>query len=266
MSTPTMSVSKLLIPLLLAVLFTSCGSPRKLYEENLYFKDSAAVVAQRNLAFREPTIEVNDLLFIQVQTADARVNALFNNNQQMQMQVNSAALLQGYQVGVDSAINFPVLGKIVVIGATRNQLETLLVNRVGEYIKEKPSIQVRFLSFKVNVLGEVARPGIYTFQTDRVTILDALGMAGDISLFGRRNKVWLIREVNQQRVFHFINLQDSKSFDAETYFLKQNDVVYVEPTEKKFIQADPTYNRTAQNISIGLSSVGLIIALISLLR
>ena len=250
----------------LMILLTACGSPKALYQENLYFKDSAQVVAQKNIEFIEPIIEVNDLLFVQVQTADARINALFNNNQQVQVQLNTATLLQGYQVGIDSAINFPVLGKIFVTGLTRNKLETLLVLRVGEYIKEKPSIQVRFLSFKVNVLGEVARPGIYTFQTDRVTILDAIGMAGDITLFGRRNKVWLIREVNQQRVFHFINLQDSKTFTGETYFLKQNDVVYIEPTEKKFIQADPTYNRTAQNISIGLSSVGLIIALVSLLR
>jgi polysaccharide biosynthesis/export protein len=248
------------------VLFSSCKGPKQLYQENLLFKDSSLVVAQTRLQFKEPTIEINDLLFIQVQTADARTNALFNNMQQVQSQTSSAALLQGYQVGVDSCINFPVLGKLNVAGLTRGAVETMLVSRVGEYIKEKPSIQVRFLNFKVNVMGEVARPGTYSFQTDRVTILDALGMAGDLGVFARRDKVWLIREVNQERKFYFINLQDSKTFLPETYFLKQNDVVYVEPTAKKFIQADPTYNRTAQNISIGLSSVGLIIALVSLLR
>jgi polysaccharide biosynthesis/export protein len=244
----------------------SCTGPGKLYEENLYFKDSAAVVGQSNLQFKEPAIEVNDLLFIQVQTADARMNALFNNSSQIQNQSTSASLLQGYQVGIDSAINFPVLGKIYVAGLTRNEVEKALVTKVGEYIKEKPSIQVRFLNYKINILGEVAKPGTYSFPTDRVTILDALGMAGDVTIFARRNKVWLIREVNQKRAFYFINLQDSKTFSADTYFLRQNDVVYVEPSSKKFILSDPTYNRTAQNISIGLSSVGLIIALISLLR
>jgi polysaccharide biosynthesis/export protein len=260
------TISCHLLVLLLSSMFFACKGPKMLYQENLLFKDSAEVVAQTQLAFREPVIQVNDLLFIQVQTADTRINALFNNNQQVMNQPSSAALTQGYQVGMDDHINFPVLGRIRVVGLTRQQLEGQLVDRVSEYIKEKPSVQVRYLNYKVTVLGEVQRPGTYSFPTDRVTILDALGMAGDLTIFARRNKVWLIREVNQKREFHFVNLQDSKSLAANTYFLQQNDVVYVEPTGKKFIMADPTYNRTAQNISIGLSSVGLIIALISLLR
>ncbi len=90
-------------------------------------------------------------------------------------------------------------------------------------------------------------------------------MAGDFSIFARRDKVWIIRESSGKREFLFVNLQTSKSFNPDVYFLKTNDVVYVEPTSKKFIQADPSYNRTIQNISIGFSSIGLIIAIISLL-
>jgi polysaccharide biosynthesis/export protein len=181
-------------------------------------------------------------------------------------QQSVTALLQGYQVGTDSTINFPMIGRIVVVGLTRRQLEMKIEEKVNAYIKEKPSVQVRFLNFKVNVLGEVTRPGSYSFQTDRVTILDALSMAGDLTIFSRRNKVWLIRETNQKRSFQFINLQDSNTFTSDNYFLKQNDIIYVEPSVKKFILSDPTYNRTAQNISIGLGATGLIVAIVSLLR
>lgn len=250
----------------LSVAITSCKGPKFLYSENLLFSDSSAVVAKNAINFEEPPIQFNDLLFIQVQTADQRVNELFNNNSQNINLQASSTLTQGYQVGIDSAINFPMLGKIKAFGLTRNQLENLLVEKVSLYIKEKPSVQVRFLNYRVNVLGEVARPGSYSFPSDRVTILDAIGTAGDLTLFARRNKVWLIREENKQRKFYFINLQKSETFDANTFFLKQNDIVYVEPTSKKFILADPTYNRTAQNISIGFSSIGLVIAIVSILR
>lgn len=244
----------------------SCKGPKQLYQDNLLFIDSTGVVNKTSINFEEPRIQLNDLLFIQVQTADARINALFNNTMQILNQPSSAALTQGYQVGIDSSINFPVLGKITAIGLSRNELENILVEKVSTYIKEKPSVQVRYLNYKVSVLGEVTRPGNYSFQTDRVSILDALSTAGDLTIFAKRNKIWLIREINQKRSFYFIDLQKSNSLDANTFYLKQNDVIYVEPNSKKFILADPTYNRTAQNISIGLSSVGLIIALVSLLR
>lgn len=221
---------------------------------------------QTNIQFEEPNIQINDLLYIQVQTADPRTNQLFNVSQLNTMQSSTSSLVQGYQVGIDSTIAFPVLGKVKAAGLTRFQLESVLTARVAEYIKEKPSVQVRYLNFKVSVTGEVTRPGSYSFQTDRVSLFEALSTAGDLTIFSRRDKVWIIRETQGKRQFHFVNLQNSKIFNPEVYFLKQNDVVYVEPTQKKFIQADPSYNRTAQNISIGLSSVGLLIALISLLR
>lgn len=243
----------------------SCKSPQQLYHENLLFTDSTAIINKVNIGFEEPRIQINDLLFIQVQTADARINSLFNNTQ-VTTQSSSTALTQGYQVEIDSTISFPVLGKIKAAGLFRFDLENTLTRKVGEYIKEKPSVQVRYLNFKVTVMGEVPRPGSFSFATDRVTLMDALGMAGDLTIFSRRDKVWIIRENSGKRQFLFVNLQSSNTFNPDVYFLKQNDVVYVEPTRKKFIQADPSYNRTAQNISIGLSSVGLIIALISLLR
>ena len=178
----------------ISVLF-SCKSPQRLYRENLLFTDSASVVTKKDIQFQEPKIQQNDLLYILVQTADARINLLFNPSQATAMQSNTASVLQGYQVGVDDSISFPVLGKVKAAGLARSELETALTNKVGEYIKEKPSVQVRYLNFKVTILGEVNRPGSFTFSTDRVTIIDALGMAGNLSVFGRRDKVWIIREV-----------------------------------------------------------------------
>ncbi len=244
----------------------SCKGPQQLYQENLLFQDSANLMQQTSIQFEEPKILVNDLLYIQVQTADARTNLLFNSSQIGATQSTSASVVQGYQVGADGTISFPVLGKIKAAGLSRFDLESTLTNKVGEYIKEKPSVQVRYLNFKVTVMGEVQRPGSFSFATDRVTIMDALGTAGDLTIFGRRDKVWIIREASGKRQFLYANLQNSKTFNPEVYFLKQNDVVYIEPNRKKFIQADPTYNRASQNISIGLSSIGLIIALVSLLR
>lgn len=245
---------------------TSCKGPQMLYEENLLFKDSANLAQYSGIAFKEPPIQINDVLYVQVQTADLRTSQMFMPMQQSIQQQGSLAVLQGYQVGADSAISFPVFGKIKAVGLTRLQLEDILTERIGAYLKEKPSVQVRYMNFKVNVLGDVTRPGTYTFPTDRVSILDALGSAGDLTLFARRNKVWIIREENQKRVFKYVNLQKAESFNAENYFLRQNDVVYVEPNQKKFIQADPVYSRTLQNISIGVSSLSIAIALISLLK
>jgi polysaccharide export outer membrane protein len=255
-----------LVTSIAATLVVSCKGPQQLYQENLLFKDSAAVIGRTNIQFEEPKIQVSDLLYIQVQTADARTNQLFNSSQLSTVQGSTASLVQGYQVGSDSTLSFPVLGKLKAAGLSRFELEKELTTRVEEYIKAKPSVQVRYLNYKVTVLGEVQRPGSFSFPTDRVTIIDALGTAGDIGIFGRRDKVWIIRENSGRREFLFVNLQDSKTFNPQSYFLKQNDVIYVEPTSRKFIQADPTYNRTTQNISIGLSSIGLIIALVSLLR
>lgn len=256
---------KILSPVFLLLIAASCRGPQQLYRENLLLQDSADVVQQTNIHFEEPKIQLNDLLYIQVQTADARVNQMFNVSQLSTLQT-TASLVQGYQVARDSSISFPVLGHVKAAGLTLFQLESNLTAKVGEYIKERPSVQVRYLNFKVTVMGEVTRPGSYSFPTDRVTVMEALGTAGDLTVFARRNKVWIIRENEGKRDFLFLNLQKSSTFNPNLYFLRQNDVVYVEPTQKKFIQADPTYNRTAQNISIGLSSVGLIIALISLLR
>jgi polysaccharide export outer membrane protein len=259
-------VLKNLFHVFLFLMVASCKGPQQLYRDNLLLQDSVNVLQQTNIQFEEPRIQVSDLLYIQVQTADPRTNQLFNASQLTTLQTTTSALVQGYQVGADSSVSFPVLGKVRAAGLTRFELEGILTGKVAEYIKEKPSVQVRYLNFKITVMGEVTRPGSYSFPTDRVTVMDALGTAGDLTIFGRRNKVWIIRENEGKRRFLFVNLQNSATFNPNVYFLKQNDVVYVEPTQKKFILADPTYNRTAQNISIGLSSVGLIIALISLLR
>ena len=127
------------------------------------------------------------------------------------------------------------------------------------YLKE-PIVTVRFQNFKVTVLGEVAKPGTYIISNDRISILDALGMAGDLTIFGKRENVMLIREKNGQKIISRLNLKNSQLFLSPDYYLQQNDLVYIEPNKTKIVNSDRT---TVRNITIITSLISLTTVLLS---
>ena len=164
-----------------------------------------------------------------------------------------------YIVDREGDINFPKLGKLHVAGMTTTQLTEELTRRLAEDV-EAPYVRVELLNFKVNVLGEVGKPGIAQTGGQRFTILDALAQAGDITVFGKRENVTLIREEDGKVTYHQVNMNDANLIKSPYYYLQQNDVIYVEPNIARRGQAE--YN---QNNSFKISVVSTIVSGVSVI-
>ena len=162
----------------------------------------------------------------------------------------------GYLVDRYGDVDFPILGKIRASGLSRMQLTELIKKRlVDEDLIKDPIVTVQFLNFKVSVIGEVSRPGSFTVSGDRITLLEALSMAGDLTIYGRRDRVAVIRENNGRRTILFHDLRSADIFDSPCYYLQQNDIVYVEPNKAKAGQSGINQNNT---VGVWVSVVSLL--------
>lgn len=240
--------------------FTSCSTQKRLS----YFSsmgnqnDSAAVY---NYHIHEARIVAGDMLIITVSGIDPLAVAPFNQpvvsySAPGSDQLYNTPSLQSYLVDVNGNISFPVLGEIKLSGLTKSEAISLIKDRLAQYLKD-PIVTIKFLNYKITVLGEVARPGQYTINNERVTILDALGMAGDMTPYGKRNTVLVTRENNGKLEFARLNLNSDDVFNSPYYFLQQNDVVYVEPNNVRAI--------ASQNLSLYLSMITTLASLATVL-
>ena len=173
--------------------------------------------------------------------------------------VGTYTQIQTYIVDKKGDINFPKLGKIHVAGKTLQQVADELTQKIAEEV-EAPYVRVELYNFKVNVLGEVQKPGIVHIPSERFSILDALAEAGDLTIFGKRDNVTLIREEDGKVTYHKLNLNDANLFSSPYYYLQQNDAIYVEPSETRRGQAE--YN---QNNSFKISVVSTIVSGVSVI-
>lgn len=182
------------------------------------------------------TVQKNDVLTIMVNTFDPELSAPFNLiNSQMGAnagQNGDISPLVSYIVDENGQIDYPVLGKLNVLGLRMTEVESMLIDKLQIYLKD-PVVNVRLVSFRISVLGEVERPGTFIINNDRITVLEALGMAGDLTPYANRTNVLVVREKDGIRQFEELDLQSSEIFKSEYYYLKQGDVVYVEPTKAK---------------------------------
>ena len=170
----------------------------------------------------------------------------------------------GYTVDEAGNIDFPRIGTLHVESLTRMEIKDLLKEKLvtGDFLKD-PIVTVEFQNLKITVLGEVARPGSYAMNNDHTTLLEALGMAGDLTIYGRRDRVAVIREVDGKRTIVYHDLKSKKLFDSPRYYLHQNDIVYVEPNKAKASQSDQTrWNQP----SVWISMVSTMISLITLIK
>lgn len=167
--------------------------------------------------------------------------------------------IQTYIVDKSGNIDFPILGSIHVEGLTTSQVKEKLVELISADV-EDPVVRVELVNFRINVLGEVKNPGAIAVNRERYTLLDALADAGDLTEYGERNNVLLIREENGQRTYHHLNLNDSKTLSSPYFYLQQNDVVYVEPN--KIRKDNSKYN---QNNSFKVSVVSTIVSACSVI-
>ncbi|MDD2584731.1 MAG: polysaccharide biosynthesis/export family protein [Bacteroidales bacterium] len=225
-----------------SLLLFSCGSPTKIP----YLKSAETMNVyelEQYAKIYEAKIMAKDVLTISVNTTVPEAGAPFNLGSNAGSMVATpgaintniqGARLQTYIVDKEGNINYPIVGKVNLLGLTRVEAQELIKNKIHPaYITEVPIVNVRFDNYKVSVLGEVARPGQYTVTNEQCTIMDALAMAGDLTIFGKRENIMLIREDNNGRKsITRVNLQNPHQvLDPNIYYLQQNDVLYVEPNK-----------------------------------
>jgi len=255
-------MKKILYLLCAICLLCSCSAKQNL----TYFSDlQDPVVAQQkgNLGKQDYSInlEPQDELLITVSSEVPEATFMYNlplSNPATKANIAEGtyaqAMQQTYIVNKEGNIQFPTLGTIHVEGMTTSQLREELTRRISKDV-EAPYVRVELLNFKVKVLGEVQHPGVVKSDTERLTVLDALAEVGDMTVFGKRDNVLLVREENGVRTYHYMDLNDSRTMQSPYFYLKQNDVLYVSPTEARTGQAE--YN---QNNSYKISVISTIVS------
>lgn len=242
---------------ILLSLFSSCASRKDL----VYFQPDSTEL-NTSYELNAPKLQPGDILAISVTADDVRATEPFNQVSTY----NSTGTLQTtnpfiptYSIDVEGNIDFPKLGKLKLAGMTRTQAMSYLKSEVSKYIVN-PGISMEIRNFRVTVLGEVKVPGTFPVNTDRITILEALGMAGDLTINGVRNNVMVVREQNGKKEEYRIDLTKRDALNSPVYYLAQNDVIYIEPNGAR-IQS----SKYTQNTSIFVSIASVVITVISVL-
>lgn len=252
-----------------ALFLTSCASKKDV----VYFQNTGDFETLVDKNTFTPKFKVDDLLSIHVSSLDSEASAPFNL---MRGGITTAPDVTGissfganssrgeqvdYLVDKEGEIDFPVIGKIKVAGLSSEELRVSLREALSEYLKD-PIINIRLRNFTITVLGEVNRPGTYAVNGERITIMEALGLASDLTIKGKRENVMVIRDFDGTKVYHRINLKRKEAMSSPVYYLTQNDVVYVEPN-KSAITASALDNRATIAVSIASVLITSTVILIS---
>lgn len=258
--------SRVTITLLLAVViaFTACNSAKQV----AYFQDVADSVAVekrvRNASYNEPIIHKGDILNIEVTTIDANIGGTTTVQQAKADETGgSATLIKGYMVDKNGMVEIPIIGKLAVEGLTTMEVKELVRSKALKFYKD-PLVNVRIASFYITVLGEVKRPGLYLVGNEKINIIDALGLAGDMTLGGKRGNVIVIREENGESVFTRVNLNSSDIVQSKYYYLQSGDKIYVEPL-KSFARAGTSDERATRTVSLMLGVITVALTAITLI-
>jgi polysaccharide biosynthesis/export protein len=255
--------------LLMAIVMASCVDTKKLTRDLTYFHDLPDS-ARFDMTRLEPKIEKGDILYINISSADPKTDAIFNATNYYQSGITNSAGTTGagnaigYLVHEDGNVTLPLLGNITSYGKTKTALAEAIKEKLATYTKDA-IVTIRFLNYKITVIGEVARPGTFTIPNERVNILEAVGLAGDLTVFGKRENVLVIRENDGKTEFGKIDLNNKDIFKSQFYNLKQNDVVYIEMNDRKVINADRSTDRTLTILFSAISSVAIVVTAIATL-
>ena len=248
----------------LALLLYGCGS----YKQIPYLQEMEALETTGSLpSMYDAKIMPKDLLTITVNTTDPEASAPFN----LTIQTNNSAStvhtitqqpsLQQYLVDNKGNIDFPVLGRIHVGGLTKNQAEDLIREKLKPYLEETPIVTIRMVNYKISVLGEVNKPGTFTVNNEKVNVLEALAMAGDLTIWGLRDNVKLVREnTDGKREIIVLNLNKADIIGSPYYYMQQNDIIYVSPNKTKAKNSG-----IGQSTSLWISGTSILVSLASLL-
>jgi polysaccharide export outer membrane protein len=249
--------------LFIAICSISCVGRKEI----TYFQPSGKEADSTRMDIKEKfiaRIQPGDVLNIMVSTMSKESNDMLNLYRESLTQITQPNIqipAVGFLVDPDGAITLPLTGKILVSGLNSKEASDVIAARMDHYVV-KPVVSVRIVNFKVSVLGEVSRPSVYTISNERVTLPEALSLAGDLTIFGNRKNVLLIRETDGKREFSRVDLTKRDLFNSPYYYLRPNDIVYVEPSKGKIISTD----RAVQLTPIIISALSLLILSISVLK
>lgn len=252
---------------LLLALLASCKTEEKI----LYLQDTVINQSESIEGARTITVQPKDQISIVVSSKDPQLAALFNLTR-IQIHAGASDLqsagsgdVSGYTLDDEGCIDFPVLGKLKVSGMTKGQISSLIKDKLmSENLVKDPVVTVDFMNLYFSVLGEVNSPGKYIIAKDQVTLLEAIAMAGDLTITGKRNAIFVIREENGQRITHSVDLRSTDAFRSPVYYLKQNDVIYVQPNKMRAGQSTVNDNNVKSvslwiSIASFLTSLGVLI-------
>ncbi|WP_190808472.1 polysaccharide biosynthesis/export family protein [Flagellimonas sp. S3867] len=234
--------------LTLICFFTSCA-PR---QDVVYFQDASQFETLVEEGAFNTKFKVDDLVSIHISTLDPEASAPFNLFRGAE-EGGIRAQQVNYLVDKNGEIDFPVIGKVKIVGLSPSETRALLRDKLTDYLKN-PIINIRIRNFTVTILGAVNRPGTYPVNGEQITIMEALGLAGDINIKGRRDNVMVIRDFDGTKVYNRINLNEKNALKSPVYYLTQNDVVYVEPNK-----SGKTESSLDQRASIAISIVSIIV-------
>mgnify|MGYP002645206460 FL=1 len=260
-------LKRLTLGVLLAFLLVSCQS----YKKVPYLQDTAFVNdTEQNVLQTGVKVMPKDLLTIAVSCSTPELAAPFNlvnsvtasgTEGKMVGQGNASPALQQYLVDNQGNINFPVLGEIHVGGLTKLEIENLIIDKLKVYLKEAPLVTVRIVNYRISVLGEVTKPGSFVVSNEKINLLEALAMAGDLTIYGMRDNVKLIRtgQDNKQEIIT-MDLNKAETVLSPYYQLQQNDIIYVTPNKTKAKNSD-----IGTNTGLWFSATSILVSLANIL-
>jgi polysaccharide export outer membrane protein len=249
------------------IILSSCSSIKNVK----YFKDisdTTAVTRLADIKYTEPKILPDDILSINIQTVDPAATQTLTQGNMQNAAVGATSAgstggqtISGFLVDSKGEIEMPVIGRIKIAGLTTQQARDTIRDRAAQFYRN-PTVSLRFSNFKITILGEVAKPGTYVVANEKVNILDALGLAGDLTIYGKRENVALIRQDEDgKREYITLDLTKSDLLRSPYYFLRQNDYIIVEPSKTKVASSDAIQNR---NITILTTLGGLLISIVAI--
>lgn len=236
-------------------MFTSCSNSKRI----TYFNDVKDNTFYSSNIEKQTPLEPNDIISVTISSLNAEASAPFN----MQSSYVSRATTVtgsnnesgGYLINSDGTIDLPILGSVKAAGFTKTQLKDNITNLIlSKKLLINPIVDIRYLNYEVTVLGEVARPTVITVPNEKISLLKAIGLAGDLTIYGKRKNVLLIRQENQKKITRHIDLTSDDFFNSPYYYLQPNDIIYVEPNRQKAAIA----RTNPSTLPIVLSAISLI--------
>lgn len=250
---------QIFIVFFILITINSCSHP----EKYIYFQhkgnDTLATIVD-SIPKYQAVFQVDDIVSIMVSSINPEAVKPFNTTSSISDKNEKASSSTGYLIDADGNIEFPILGTLKIAGLNRIDATELIKSRLKEYVKD-PIVNIRLQNFKITILGDVSRPGVYSFNQERITLPEVLGTAGDLNLTGSRSNVKVIREIDGKKIETNIDLTSRDIFRSSVYYLHQNDIIYIEPSKIKINSTRPI----AVYGSIAVSGLSLLVSIFNII-